>query len=115
MPNVVKIQSGYKVQPLSKYLFQPVPPAAPTVDFPKINAQMVKTVYRGGPVFKNLRDFRGRKSFQCPDFLVELHLGGARMSSDNLPSIVKFLEIHRRIAHYLLLGIGESDRPPGEG
>ena len=60
-------------------------------------------------VFKNLRDFCGRKSFQCPDFRVELHLGGARMSSDNLPSIVKFLEIHRRIAHHLLLGIGESD------
>lgn len=43
MPNVVKIQAGYKVQPLSSYLKQPAPPAAPTVDFPKINAEMVKT------------------------------------------------------------------------
>src|SRR5438874_6287871 len=32
MPNVVKIQAGYKVQPLSQYLKQPAPPAAPTVD-----------------------------------------------------------------------------------
>ena len=43
MPNVVKIQAGYKVQPLSQYLKQPAPPAAPAVDFPKINAEMVKT------------------------------------------------------------------------
>jgi hypothetical protein len=43
MPNVVKVQSGYKVQPLSAYLKQPAPPAAPTIDFPKINAEMVKT------------------------------------------------------------------------
>jgi hypothetical protein len=43
MPNVVKIQSGYKVQPLSAFLKQPAPPAAPAVDFPKINKEMVKT------------------------------------------------------------------------
>jgi hypothetical protein len=43
MPNVVKIQAGYKVQPLSQYLNQPAPPAAPTVNFPKINAEMAKT------------------------------------------------------------------------
>jgi hypothetical protein len=43
MPNVVKIQSGYKVQPLSAFLKQPAPPAAPAIDFPKINDEMVKT------------------------------------------------------------------------
>jgi hypothetical protein len=43
MPNVVKIQSGYKAQPLSKYLNQPVPPAAPAINFPKINKELVKT------------------------------------------------------------------------
>ena len=43
MPNVVKIQAGYKVQPLSQYLKQPAPPAGPTVNFPKINKEMVKT------------------------------------------------------------------------
>src|SRR6266480_3490673 len=45
MPNVVKIQAGYKVQPLSQYLKQPAPPAAPTVNFPKINKEMVKTSF----------------------------------------------------------------------
>ena len=43
MPNVVKVQAGYKVQPLSAYLKQPAPPAPPTIDFPKIDKDMVKT------------------------------------------------------------------------
>jgi hypothetical protein len=43
MPNVVKIQSGYKVQPLSAYLHQPAPPAAPPIHFPKINGDMMGT------------------------------------------------------------------------
>jgi hypothetical protein len=43
LPNVVKVQSGYKVQPLSEYLKQPAPPAAPAIDFPKIDKEMVKT------------------------------------------------------------------------
>ena len=43
MPNVVKVQSGYKVQPLSAYLKQPAPPAAPTINFPKINKELAKT------------------------------------------------------------------------
>ncbi|MGH8173709.1 MAG: DUF1254 domain-containing protein, partial [Rhodanobacteraceae bacterium] len=40
--NVVKVQAGYKGQPLSAYLKQPSPPAAPAVDFPKIDKQMAK-------------------------------------------------------------------------
>jgi hypothetical protein len=43
MPNVVKVQAGYKAEPLSADLKQPAPPAAPAVNFPKINAAMVKT------------------------------------------------------------------------
>ena len=44
MPNVVKIQAGYKVQPLSAYSSSSRrPPAAPAIDFPKINKEMVKT------------------------------------------------------------------------
>jgi len=43
MPNVIKVQSGYKVQPLSAFLKQPAPPAAPAVDFPKIDKELVKT------------------------------------------------------------------------
>src|SRR3981081_1414913 len=42
MPNVEKVQAGYKVQPLSAYLKQPVPPAAAAIDFPKANAELGK-------------------------------------------------------------------------
>ena len=46
MPNVEKVQAGYKAQPLSAYLKQPAPPAPPAppaIDFPKIDKEMVKT------------------------------------------------------------------------
>jgi hypothetical protein len=43
MPNVVKIQAGYKVQPLSAFLGQPAPAPAAAVNWPTINAEMVKT------------------------------------------------------------------------
>jgi hypothetical protein len=33
MPNVEKVQAGYKAQPLSAFLKQPTPPAAPKIDF----------------------------------------------------------------------------------
>jgi hypothetical protein len=42
MSNVEKVQAGYKVQPLSAYLHQPAPPAAPAIDFPKIDKELVK-------------------------------------------------------------------------
>lgn len=43
MPNVVKVQSGYKVQSLSAYLKQPAPPAAAEIKWPKIDKELVKT------------------------------------------------------------------------
>ena len=36
LPKVNKIQDGYKAMPLSAYLKQPAPPAAPAVSWPKI-------------------------------------------------------------------------------
>jgi len=35
MPNVIAVQDGYKVRPLSAFLGQPAPPAAPEVGVPK--------------------------------------------------------------------------------
>jgi hypothetical protein len=43
MPNVVKIQAGYKVQPLSAYLKQPAPPAPPEINYMKANADIAKS------------------------------------------------------------------------
>ena len=45
MPNVIEVQDGYAVQPLSAYLKQPAPPAAPAIDWPKIDKDLVKTEF----------------------------------------------------------------------
>lgn len=43
MPNVVKVQDGYKLQPLSSFLKAEAPPAAPDLAFPKANDELAKT------------------------------------------------------------------------
>ena len=42
MPNVIKVQAGYQVQPLSAFLNQPAPPAAPKIDFVPANTKGIK-------------------------------------------------------------------------
>jgi hypothetical protein len=42
MPNVVAIQAGYKVQPLSAFLHQPAPPAPPAINYIKADAEIAK-------------------------------------------------------------------------
>jgi hypothetical protein len=43
LDNVKKVQAGYKMQTLSAYLKQPATTAATTIDFPKIDKELVKT------------------------------------------------------------------------
>ena len=45
MPNVIKVQDGYKAQPLSAYLKQPAPPAASSVAWAKFDKDLVKTEF----------------------------------------------------------------------
>ena len=45
MPNVVKVQGGYKAQPLSAFLKQPAPPAAPKTDFVPATTAGIKANY----------------------------------------------------------------------
>jgi len=40
--NVMKVQAGYKVQPLSTFLKQPAPPAAPKIDFLPATTEGIK-------------------------------------------------------------------------
>lgn len=47
MPNVVKVQQGYRVQPLSAFLGEPAPVPAPPVSWPKISSEMIKTNFFG--------------------------------------------------------------------
>jgi hypothetical protein len=67
MPNVEKVQAGYKAQPLSTYLKQPAPPPAPAINFPKIDKELAKTNFfeyldfalqfaPAGPEEKEIRD-----------------------------------------------------------
>lgn len=67
MPEVVKVQDGYKVQPLSSYAKTPAPPPAPALAFPKASAELAKTEFfdfldfvlalaPAGPEEKKIRD-----------------------------------------------------------
>jgi hypothetical protein len=42
MPNVEKVQAGYQVQPLSAFLHQPAPPAAPKIAFVPATTEGIK-------------------------------------------------------------------------
>lgn len=42
MPNVKRIQAGYKARPLSAWLNRPAPPAPAALDFPKIDKELAK-------------------------------------------------------------------------
>jgi hypothetical protein len=42
MPNVEKVQAGYKAQPLSAFQKQPAPPAAPKIDFVPATTEGIK-------------------------------------------------------------------------
>ena len=38
-----------------------------------------------------------------------------RMRGYDSPSVFKLLQVHSAVAHYRLVGVWESDRPPGQG
>jgi hypothetical protein len=68
LDNVKKVQAGYKAQPLSAYLNQPAPAAAPVIDFPKIDKELVKTNFfeyldfalQFAPVQENEKEIRAK-------------------------------------------------------
>jgi hypothetical protein len=47
MPNVEKVQAGYKAQPLSAFLKQPLPPPAPSINFVPANTAGIKDNFFG--------------------------------------------------------------------
>jgi hypothetical protein len=47
MPNVIKVQQGYKAQPLSAFLKQAAPPPAPEIAFPPFSAELAKKNFFG--------------------------------------------------------------------
>jgi hypothetical protein len=108
MPNVVKIQAGYKVQPLSAYLKQPAPPAPQAIDFPKIDKDLVKSNFfayldfalqfaPAGPEEKDIRAKLARigigvgKSFDFKDLSVEHKVEVGLGMKDGETSVEKYL------------------------
>jgi hypothetical protein len=107
MPNVVKIQSGYKVQPLSAYLHQPAPPAAPKINFPPINKALMKEKFfeylnfclpfaPPGPEEKEIRDKLaslgiGGKGFDPKNFSPEQKLAVEQGMRDGDAKIKEYL------------------------
>ncbi|MGO4396611.1 DUF1254 domain-containing protein [Variovorax sp. M-6] len=88
MPNVEKLQAGYKAQPLSAFLKQPAPPAAPAISFLPATTKGIKENYfeyldaalRFVPATPEDRDVRARlarigigpgKTFEFKDLSLE--------------------------------------------
>ncbi len=81
MENVKKIQAGYEVQPLSEFLGQPVPQAAPAIDFVKpLTPEMQKT----SPAFYSILNFvlqfcpTHPSERELMDRFVKIGIGGGR-------------------------------------
>ncbi len=71
-----------------------------TDDVVRFAGRSIETNYvrwRNSPEATKPRPYLIQKS------LTESHLGGAGMSSHDLPTVVKLLKVHGRIAHHLLL------------
>jgi hypothetical protein len=64
LDNVKQIQAGYQVQPLSAFLNQPPPPAAPPIEFVK---PLTPDVQKASPEFFNILDFVLRHAPALPD------------------------------------------------
>jgi hypothetical protein len=102
MPNVIKVQDGYVVQPLSAFLKQPAPPAAPAIDWPKIDKDLIKTEF-----FEYL-DFALQFAPATPDEaairakLASIGIGAGRKFN------FKDLSIEHKAA--ILLGMKEGDK-----
>ena len=107
MPNVVRIQSGYKVQPLSAYLHQTAPPAPPKINFPTINQALMKEKFLQyldfclqfappGPEEKEIRDKLARigvggKAFDPKSFSPEQKLAIEQGMKDGEEKIKEYL------------------------
>jgi hypothetical protein len=111
MPNVVKVQSGYKAQPLSAYLKQPAPPATPEVNFPKINKELVKTGFFDYLDFSLQFAPAGPEEKEIREKLARLGIGAGKtfdfkaLSPEQKAAVVEGVKAgEAKIKQYLLAG-----------
>jgi len=102
MKNVIKVQAGYKVQPLSAFLKQLPPAAAAAIEWPKIDKELVKTNF-----------------FEYLDFALQFAPPGpeeqeirARLASIGIGPGKKFAFKDLSLAHKaeIILGMKEGER-----
>jgi hypothetical protein len=127
MPNVVKIQSGYKVRPLSSYLGKPAPSPAPTIHFPKINKDLMKTNFfeyldfslqfaPPGPEEKDIRATLAKigvgasKAFNSEDLSSEQKAQIGLAMKDGEQKIKQFLETAMKNVNGWSIGSAFGDR-----
>ena len=107
LDNVKKVQAGYKVQTLSAYLNQPATVGAATIDFPKIDKQLVKTNFfeyldfalQFAPAQENEKEIRAQ--------LASIGVGPGKTFNFKDLSLEDKLEVG--------LGMKEGDRKVDEG
>ena len=127
MDNVEKVQAGYQVRPLSAYLKQPTPPAAPKVDFPKIDKESAKKGFFGyldfslpfappGPEEKAIREKLARigvgagKTFEFEELSPEHKAAAALGMKEGEAKIEKYLETALKDVNGWKLGDPFGDR-----
>jgi hypothetical protein len=127
MPNVVKIQSGYKVRSLSSYLGKPAPSPAPTIHFPKINKDLMKTNFfeyldfslqfaPPGPEEKDIRATLAKigvgasKAFNSKDLSSEQKAQIGLAMKDGEQKIKQFLETAMKNVNGWSIGSAFGDR-----
>ena len=101
MPNVEKVQAGYKAQPLSAFLKQPAPPAAPKIDFVPattagIKANFFEYLYAACSSFR-----RRRRSTEIRAKLASIGIGPGKT--------FEFKDLSAEHKAAVLLGMKEGD------
>jgi hypothetical protein len=111
MPNVVKVQSGYKVQPLSAFLKQSAPHTAPTINFPKINKELAKTGFFDYLDFSLQFAPPGPEEKDIREKLARLGIGAGKtfdfkaLSAEQKAAVVEGVKAgEEKIKQYLLAG-----------
>ncbi len=127
MPNVVKVQAGYKAQPLSSFLRQPAPPAAPAINFlPATTAGIKENFYtyldaalEFVPVAEQDKDIRSRlasigigpgKTFEFKDLSVEHKAAVLLAMKEGDEKVDKYLATGRKSVNGWEIGSLFGDR-----